>query len=301
MTRTQPAQFLSLIALTLGLGACGAAAPMHDAAMVAPGPPPPADMAAEAGADMPMSAEVAPAAAAAATGPAAAPAPAQQGQAPTQAKTSAAKDESPVSGDKPEDPAHKPLLIYEAQVGIEVEHGKVAESIDEITDVAEELGGYLVSQNQTSVSVRVPSKHFRKALRDLGSKGDVVRRQVTAQDVSEEYHDLEVQLTNLLAVQKRLQQLLAKAQNVDEALRVGQRLDQIGSQIDRIKGRLQFLRTRAAYSLITVNLQERPKQQKVVAQRPPKKAAPPPPRELDIPVPWLGSTGIDQLLDLKRK
>jgi len=189
-----------------------------------------------------------------------------------------------------------PLLIYTGRVGMEVAEAKVIPTtIDKIIDLAESFGGYLASRSDGGVVVRVPSKHFRDAMTALEKIGDVKRRSVSAEDVSEEYHDLEVRLANLKAVQKRLQEFLARAANVNDALTVERELERVGQEIDRIEGRMRFLRARASFSTITVDVTAKVVQQ-VVANGPPP---PPPPRAVDLPIDWLSRVGLEALLNLR--
>lgn len=190
-----------------------------------------------------------------------------------------------------------PLLIYTGNVGMEVaEPAAIPTTIDKVIDLAESFGGYLAARTDSSVVVRVPSGHFRDTLTALEKLGEVKRRSVNAEDVSEQYHDLEVRLANLKTVQKRLQDFLQKAANVSEALQVEQELERVGQEIDRIEGRMRFLRARATFSTVTVDLTAKPKQQTIIAQGPPP---PPPPRTADLPIDWLSRIGLETLLVLR--
>lgn len=210
----------------------------------------------------------------------------------------------PKPGTKTDGPADQaparpaaPLLIYTGNVGMEVpEPAAVPKTIDKIIDLAESFGGYLAGRSDSSVTIRVPSGHFRDSMNALEKLGEVKRRSVNAQDVSEQYHDLEVRLANLKTVQKRLQDFLARAANVSDALQVEHELERIGQEIDHIEGRLRFLRSQATFSTITVDLSAKPKQQAVVAQG---NVPPPPPRTADLPIDWLSRIGLETLLTLR--
>ena len=193
------------------------------------------------------------------------------------------------------DDAQKPLLIYEGALGLAVKKAGFATAIERAIDVAEAAGGYLVSRTDSGVQLRVPSGEFRGTLKALEELGAVTRRSVSAQDVSEEFHDLGVRLKSLESVRDRLEQFLTRAVNVDEALRVGKELEAVVRQIDEVKGHMQFLKTRAAYSLINVSLEAKAEAVAIVKAQPP---SPPAPRPLRMPVGWLRSVGLDKLLAL---
>lgn len=240
----------------------------------------------------PKSAPVAPAARAPIGAP---PVPAKPTQPPTAQQKPGAKTDGP--SEQAQEKTVAPLLIYTGNVGMEAaEPAVIPATIDKVIDLAESFGGYLAARSDSSVVVRIPSRHFRDAMTALEKLGEVKRRSVNAEDVSEQYHDLEVRLANLKTVQKRLQEFLAKAANVNEALQVEHELERVGQEIDRIEGRMRFLRARATFSTITVDVTAKPKQQVVVAQGPPP---PPPPRTADLPIDWLSRIGLETLLTLR--
>lgn len=148
------------------------------------------------------------------------------------------------------------MLIYNAQLVAQVDH--VPAGIDQVIEAANAVGGFLASRTDNSVTVRVPVARFREALGRVESLSTVTSRNVQAEDITEAFHDLEVRLANLRSVQARLQQFLARASNVTEALSVEHELERVGQQIDEIEGRMRFLANRAAFSTITVTLTARP-------------------------------------------
>jgi Domain of unknown function (DUF4349) len=236
-----------------------------------------------------------PAAARSAMGAPPPPVPAKPAPPPSAQQKPGAKTDGP--SEHAQEKTVAPLLIYTGNVGMEVsEPAVVPTTIDKVIDLAESFGGYLAARTDSSVVVRVPSRHFRDTLTALEKLGEVKRRSVNAEDVSEQYHDLEVRLANLKTVQKRLQDFLARAANVNEALQVEHELERVGQEIDRIEGRMRFLRARATFSTITVDITAKPKQQAVIAQGPPP---PPPPRTADLPIDWLSRIGLETLLTLR--
>ena len=98
----------------------------------------------------------------------------------------------------------------------------------------------------------------------------------------------------------RLQEFLAKAPGINDMLTVERELERVAQEIDRGEGRLEFLRTRAAMSAITIALTPKPKAVApiVVAPLPPQ--TPPALRTVDLPIPWIGDVGIDPLLSLRK-
>jgi hypothetical protein len=146
---------------------------------------------------------------------------------------------------------------------INMEVNDITEAMSGVARVASELGGYVVSSNESGdkditygrISIRVPSDRFDEAferLRELAIK--VTNKSTDSQDVTEEYTDLQAQLRNSEATEAQYLELLKKAETVEDTLKVYQQLSSIRSEIERIKGRIQYLERTSDMALIEVNL-----------------------------------------------
>jgi hypothetical protein len=83
----------------------------------------------------------------------------------------------------------------------------------------------------------------------------VLDETASGEDVTDQYVDLGSQLTNLEATRERIKSFLEDAKTVDEALRINQQLSEIERQIEQIKGQMNYLDDRSAFSTITVNFE----------------------------------------------
>ena len=158
------------------------------------------------------------------------------------------------------------LIIKSADLRLLVENSDVA--IDSVTQIVGDTGGYIISSrvwNQThldgknykyaTITIGVPVQQFERALNRLrGLSIQVVDENASGEDVTDQYVDLQSQLTNLEATRERIKSFLDDATNVDEALRINQQLSEIERQIEEIKGRINYLQNRSAFSTITVNI-----------------------------------------------
>ncbi len=176
-----------------------------------------------------------------------------------------------------------PMLIYTARVNMAV--FEVKSSLAEVESLARSLGGFLARRNDQSITIRVPAASFDDAIRRIEKLGDMLSRDVQAEDVTEEFHDTEIRLKNARAVRERLEQLLTKAAKVEESIQIEKELERVAEIIDRLEGRMKFLRDRAAFSTITVTFQ-------------PRSAAELGKRPFNLPVPWLYQLGLGRLLSL---
>ena len=137
-------------------------------------------------------------------------------------------------------------------------------AIDQVTGIAVDNGGYVVSSKSwtqdelkyASLTMGVPSDQFEATKRRLRAIAvDVLSDTASGQDVSDEYVDQQSRLTNLEATQARIREFLNQAKNVDEALQVNARLTEVEAEIEQVKGRMQYLKDRSAFSTLTINLE----------------------------------------------
>jgi hypothetical protein len=200
---------------------------------------------------------------------------------------------------QPEATVASAMVIYTGGVSMMEDQEKIPALIDKIVDVSEAAGGRLHARRDDGVTIRVPSAKFRETMSKIDALGAVTHRSVKADDVSEEYHDAEVRLLNLRATRQRLQDFLAKANNVQDTLTVERELERIAQEIDRLQGRLRFLSERAALSIIDVSIAAKPKPVIAVVNQPPP---PPPiatPKGIELPIDWLDQLDANHLSNLK--
>jgi hypothetical protein len=196
----------------------------------------------------------------------------------------------------PGDPSHQPervdsqtrqapLLIYQADLRLAVRD--VQEKIDEVLDYTHEIGGYVLRQDDTSVVVRVPARRFRESLERIESLGDVLARNVSAQDVSDQVRDVQIRLRNAIQMRDRLAELLARAQTVPESLTIERELERLTEMIELMRGQLAALQERIAFSTVTVQFQ------------PIRDDAEVPRERFRLPFPWLDRIGLPNLMNLR--
>jgi len=157
-------------------------------------------------------------------------------------------------------------IIKNADVRLLVKDTDVA--VNRSTQIISDLGGYLISSRvwyqdyygnnlmYGAITLGIPVDQFERALtrmRELSIR--VLDETASGQDVTDQYVDLQSQLTNLESTRARIQEFLQDAKTVDEALRINQELANIEAQIEQIKGQMNYISDRSAFSTITVNFE----------------------------------------------
>ena len=107
-------------------------------------------------------------------------------------------------------------------------------------------------ETEVTFEARVPSEKFEEFATGVAGLGATAARDVQRRDVSKDYHDSELLLHEREAAFERYEELLKEAKDVPQTLQVEQQLDRIRTEVDRIKGDLQWLKDRVASATIRV-------------------------------------------------
>jgi hypothetical protein len=159
------------------------------------------------------------------------------------------------------------MVIKNASLSIAVDDPSA--SMDRISRLAEEAGGYVVSADvsqryfsegvtapQATITIRVPAEKLQDTLAQIKSETSlpVITENISSQDVTGEYTDLDSQVRNLEAAEEQLQEILDRATKTEDVLNVFNQLTQIRSQIEVLKGQMKYYEQSAALSAISVEL-----------------------------------------------
>jgi Domain of unknown function (DUF4349) len=193
-----------------------------------------------------------------------------------------------MKAEKPEptaEPAqNRDFVIYTARFTMAVY--QVDQGLTAVEKIARDNGGYLGQKKDREITVRIPRGRFETTLAAIDRIGDVLHREIQAQDVTEEHVDLEVRIKNARAMQRRLSDLLSRA-SVKDALEIEKELHRVTEELERLEGRMKVLKDRIAFSTITVAFE--PRGAAIVTTR------------ARLPFPWLGALNLPSLLSLSEE
>ncbi|CAH0266373.1 hypothetical protein SRABI84_03514 [Peribacillus simplex] len=155
-------------------------------------------------------------------------------------------------------------VIHQAQLELKVKNLEKAQI--KIENKVAEYGGYVVESNvyredeelvEGTITVRVPEAHFQDFLADSeGEASEVVGRNVTGQDVTEQYVDLKARLKSKRAVEERLLAFMKDAEKTVDLLKISSDLAMVQEEIEQLTGQMKYLENQTSYSTVTITLSQ---------------------------------------------
>ena len=190
-------------------------------------------------------------------------------EAPMQRELFAAEDaaRSSVTNAVDQQAVQERLVIKNADLAIVVKDP--AARMKQISDLAVEMGGFVVSSNlyqsyygpnsievpEATVTIRVPSERLDEALERIKEGAvDIDYENISGQDVTSQYVDLQSQLKAKQAAEKKLLEILDQAQKAEDVLAIYLQVQTVQSEIEVLKGQIKYYEESAALSAIIVRL-----------------------------------------------
>ncbi|MBW9235445.1 DUF4349 domain-containing protein, partial [Leptospira santarosai] len=100
-------------------------------------------------------------------------------------------------------------------------------------------------------------ENFEKFLLEAeGEAAKVLERNVTGQDVTEQYVDLESRVRSKRAVEERLLDFMSKAQKTEDLLKISEDLAQVQEEIEVMVGKMKYLENQTSFSTIEISMYE---------------------------------------------
>ncbi len=178
------------------------------------------------------------------------------------------------SGDSEEEKAAvqtSDKIIYSGSATVETQ--KFDETVAAVEKLAEDIGGYIQSSSVNGrdfyasqygdrtyrtayYELRVPVDKFRSVMDGLSELGNVPYSSINADNITEQYTDVQARLTSCQAEETRLLELLDKADTVDEMLQIESYLSDVRYEIESYTAQIKNWDSRISYSTVSLTIQE---------------------------------------------
>lgn len=156
-------------------------------------------------------------------------------------------------------------IVRTATVDLEVGKGRLNDTINRATGIVTRAKGIYVGSSTSvpdggpasgQVTFRVPVDAFEPVLRDVKALGTYRGERSSTEDVTNQYIDLNGQLSAWRAQERVYLRLLERAKSVADVIAVQNQLQQVQSNIERLQGQVDHLDDQSSYSTIALQLSE---------------------------------------------
>ncbi|MCX6156473.1 MAG: DUF4349 domain-containing protein [Ignavibacteria bacterium] len=166
--------------------------------------------------------------------------------------------------DKIPDAKDQRMIIKTGSLSIEIDKFDDAET--KINDIVKKYSGFISNSKSTvnssgnksgTITVKVPADKYDVLTAEVTKIGKVMSQNIQANDVTEEYVDLESRLKTQKELEQRLIKLLnEKASRLTEVIEVEEKLASVRQKIESFEGKMKLLKSQSDLSTLTISVYE---------------------------------------------
>lgn len=172
---------------------------------------------------------------------------------------------------KMKEPAPPAITIGDTSIK-KIQQGEIAFATENIGKSSawikkqtEHLKGYISNENlqvhtekiENEITIRIPAASLQILIDSITSQaGKLDNKQISVEDVTAEYIDLEVRINNKRALENRYKQLLQKANKVTDMIEIEQQIGNLREEIESAEGRWRLMKNQIALSTLRIQMYE---------------------------------------------
>ena len=154
-------------------------------------------------------------------------------------------------------------MVYTAS--IELQTLEFDQAAQDIAALVESMGGYFEQKNfsnyssgyrHASYTVRVPAEKFTDFCAQVGTLCHVIWQTDTAENISEQYYDTQSRLETAQIKLERLQELLKKAESMEDIITIESAISETEYEIESLSGTMRHYDALVDYAAVTLELSE---------------------------------------------
>jgi methyl coenzyme M reductase subunit D len=156
------------------------------------------------------------------------------------------------------------MIIKTGTMNLEVD--KYDETEKRATDIAKKYNGFISGSNsnlnsggkkQGTIMIKVPADKYDALIAEITTLGKVMNQNINANDITEEYIDLEARIKTQKELEQRLLKLLSeKTARLTDVVEVEQKLASVRQVIESIDGRMRYLKSQSEMSTLILSIFE---------------------------------------------
>ncbi|RPJ08365.1 MAG: DUF4349 domain-containing protein [Spirochaetaceae bacterium] len=154
------------------------------------------------------------------------------------------------------------LQVRNANMSVEV--ANLAKIEDAIHEEVRLVGGYIASARifeSTGLFVcKIPQEKFDGFIEKIETMGAVKNKEISAEDVTNQFYDLENRIKNRRILLERYRSYLARAATTNDLINIEHTINNLMTEIDSLEGSMKNLSNQISYSTLTLSVQLPPGQ-----------------------------------------
>jgi len=159
-------------------------------------------------------------------------------------------------------PIEKAKIIKTANITIKVDN--YSKSIIEIKNKIKNFKAKIINENENSyyygisnnLQISVKNILFDSLVSVLTKDKNVLSKEISAQDVTEEFIDVKARIKSKELVRDKYSDLLKQAKSINDILKISEKLRVIQEEIEAKQGRLAYLKNKTNYSTINLTVKQ---------------------------------------------
>lgn len=152
--------------------------------------------------------------------------------------------------------------IIKARVFMETK--KMEETLQNLEDALDAVGGYVESSNirnennrkESKLIYRIPTENLNTFKSKLSGAGNIISETINSDDITSDYYDTQSRLKVARITRKNLMKLLDKADKLSTIIQLQNKLEDKNYEIDQLTGKLKMWDVLMAMSKYTINITE---------------------------------------------
>ncbi|WP_300369407.1 DUF4349 domain-containing protein [Brachyspira sp.] len=143
-------------------------------------------------------------------------------------------------------------------VDIRVNSKDVEKSYKSVEEKVKEYKGYFdnveSSKNRYYLTIRIPKENLYTFIDFIENNENIENKNINTKDVTESYYDIENRIKNREVLLEKLRNYLRESKNIDEILKVEDRINTLTYEIESMKGNLKNMQSSIDYSKVTLSI-----------------------------------------------
>ena len=146
---------------------------------------------------------------------------------------------------------------------MKIQVGDIKKAQRQVNDILKKNNAYIQKEDfqntdmddNLNLIIRVPHKNFDALISSFSDGiGSVLSKNISSNDVTEEYTDVSIKLSNKKIYLEKYRDMLKSAATTKDMLEIQEKIRELEDEIDVAEGRLRFIDDRVNYSTLSLNL-----------------------------------------------